>query len=241
MTNEEFMEIWVLEDEYLDRIRYGETIDIEAYCDKPYLSPVERRKLREQLEEYKAIQEGIDRSVMSHFDLEALWTRIALSLPKRVINLADVLSLQERSQQNIREWLIRAYRHLTEEADKTVENLTLGKQVRKLRAHAFDASASKLPVDILDEEGNTKTVEFLLETDIELDSDGELVFSALAPDDSYIGKRISITIEDDERELHLCSPVVGVDRRIEVFLDLSPLGAGIQINRNMIKAQLVEG
>lgn len=82
-------------------------------------------------------------------------------------------------------------------------------------------------------------VEFSLETEIEVDSDGGLVFSAVAPDKRYNGQQATITIEHENRQLVLDSPIIDDNSRFEVFLDLSPLGDDIEINRNMIKAQIV--
>ena len=96
-----------------------------------------------------------------------------------------------------------------------------------------------IPVEVLDERGEiVEILDFLLETDLEVDQDGELVFSAVTSDDRFSGEKVFIKICDEEREYGSCSPTIGGDRRIEVFLDLSHLGTGIKTDRSMIKAMI---
>lgn len=107
---------------------------------------------------------------------------------------------------------------------------------RSIAASTSDAFGG-IPVEVLDDKGEIiEILDFLLETDLEVDQDGELVFSAVTSDDRFGGEKIFIKIGDEEREYGSCSPTIDDNRRIEVFLDLSHLGTGIQIDQSMIKA-----
>lgn len=237
MTGEKSKEMWLLEDEYIHRRRSGEEVDVDTYCNSLQLGPEEERELREALEEYDAVQKGMERS--STIDIDRMWNEIRSRLPRFIIDLPNVPSLPESSRHNISEWVMRIYERMPNPVRKVIGDSIQG-PMRELRARKFDASSQNLPVNITDKQGNVKTVEFLLESSIEVKPDGELVFSAIAPDNSYIGRHVSLTIGDEERELHLCSPVVEEDGRIEVFVDLSSLGEGIQIDQRMLRAQIIE-
>ena len=237
MSNEMRQAVWELKDEYIEKRRNGELVNIDDYCSKPNLNAEEQRELREQLEEYEAAKEGIKKYVASHINLDSIWEGISQKLATRRFSLDDVLSGSETVRQNVRNWLSRAYQWSAEYAAKIAKDAIPSPNRREL---ILAASSDSLPVEILDEEGNTtEMVEFALETEIELDSDGELVFSAIAPDGGYKGQRVIINIEHENRQLVLASPTIDENRRIQVFLDLSPLGEGIKINRDMIKAQII--
>jgi hypothetical protein len=232
--NKEETEFWKLRDEYIKRRRSRESVDIDDYCDRPYLTHEEQKELHDQLNEYEAAKEGLEKYAQYRRELETVKNSIIQQLPSRTINLADASSWTQIMTQNIKDWINRAYEHSVEQASKLAEKLIPNNEGVILTA----ATEDTLPVEIINEKGNTiETVEFQLETPVELDPDGEMVFSAIAPDDTFVGRQVTIGIGHEKRNLILHTSKVDKNRRIEVFLDLSIFGR-MHINKDMIKIQV---
>jgi len=256
MTDENRIEVWELEDEYIDRRRIGEVINIDEYCKNSSLSAKQQRELREQLELYEAAQEGIEQFVESRIDFDFLWSDIESKLPPQRINLKNLSSLPETSRRNLREWWDTVYQRsiektaqkaaeVSEKAGKMVEKVLL-RQGEVYISDTSSASLGMLPVEVLDANGKIEKIPFVLETPLEVDKDERLVFSAVAPDKHYNGATVYIEIEEAEEENKkrkkrepFIFTEIDEEGRIELFLDLSPLGEGVQITPEMIKTRIV--
>jgi len=77
MTNETHKEVWVLEDEYIDRRMAGEEIDIDDYCNISNLAEEEKKELRERLLGYEASQKGLEKFVKENIDANAVWKKVS--------------------------------------------------------------------------------------------------------------------------------------------------------------------
>ena len=87
MTNQTQKELGLLEDEYIDRRIAGEDIDIDEYCNRPYLTNEEKQELGERLRIYEASQKGMEKWVEDHIDADAVWKRISARIKDKPIDM----------------------------------------------------------------------------------------------------------------------------------------------------------
>lgn len=96
MANELQKELWLLEDEYIDRRVAGEDIDIGDYCNRPYLTNEEKQELRERLRLYEISQKGLESYVKNNIDSDAVWKRISARISEeKVMRISDRISEEE--------------------------------------------------------------------------------------------------------------------------------------------------
>ena len=86
MDNESRKELWELEDDYIDKRRAGEEVDINKYCDIPYLTAKQRQELRESLLEYEASQDSLEEFVRENIDADAVWNRVSTRIAEHKKN-----------------------------------------------------------------------------------------------------------------------------------------------------------
>ena len=77
MSDESRKEVWMLEDEYINKRISGDEVDIDGYCNRPYLTAEDKQELRERLLGYEAAQKGLDKLVEEHINSDAVWERIS--------------------------------------------------------------------------------------------------------------------------------------------------------------------